>query len=96
MKKQPVVKINSDMTLIKSLFFTFLLLVPLVFCLCTDRNYETYKLIIQVVKIAIGNLKEDFNPKYWMSDYEPAIRKAVKEEVIFLKEFHLNNELSVN
>lgn len=59
----------------------FLFLVPLVFCLCERKNYETYLLIIQVLKIALENLKLDFQPMYWMSDFEAALIKAIKEEV---------------
>ena len=47
-------------------------------------NYETYELIIQVLKTAVSNLKLDFQPTYWMSDYEVALTKAIKQEVIFL------------
>jgi hypothetical protein len=49
--------------------------------LCEYKNYETYKLIIQVLKTAVINLKLDFKPVYWMSDYEGALKKAIKEEV---------------
>ncbi|CAF1423401.1 unnamed protein product [Rotaria sordida] len=55
--------------------------VPIAFCLCEKKNYETYKLIIQVLKTAIDNLKLDFKPVYWMSDYEKALTKAIKEEL---------------
>lgn len=63
------------------IFSTFLFLVPLVFCLCERRDYETYKLIIQVLKTAVDNLKLEFEPVYWMSNYEAALIKAIKEEV---------------
>ncbi|CAM4948109.1 unnamed protein product [Rotaria socialis] len=54
--------------------------VPLIFCLCEHKNYETYKLIIKVLKTAVINLKLDLKPVYWMSDYESALTKAIKEE----------------
>jgi hypothetical protein len=53
-----------------------------VFCLCERKKYETYKLIIQVLKIAVDNMKLDFKPIYWMSDYESGLTKAIKEEVM--------------
>ncbi|CAF1128042.1 unnamed protein product [Rotaria magnacalcarata] len=55
--------------------------VPLIFCLCEHKNYETYKLIIKVLKIAVSNLKLELKPVYWMSDYESALTKAIKEEL---------------
>ncbi|CAF4868865.1 unnamed protein product, partial [Rotaria socialis] len=55
--------------------------VPLIFCLCEHKNYETYKLIIKVLKTAVINLKLDLKPVYWMSDYESALTKAIKEEL---------------
>jgi hypothetical protein len=55
-----------------------------VFCLCEHKYYETYRLIIQVLKTAAGNLKLDWKPIYWMSDYEGALTKAIKKEVKFL------------
>ena len=62
----------------------FVFAVPLVFCLCERKNYETYELIIQVLKIAVGNLKLNFKPTYWMSDYESGLVKAIEAEVSFL------------
>jgi len=59
----------------------------LVFCLCEHKNYETYELIIQVLKIAVANLKLDFKPTYWMSDYESGLIKAIEAEVNFLLNF---------
>ncbi|CAF1049115.1 unnamed protein product [Adineta steineri] len=47
--------------------------VPTVFCLCEKKNYETYQLILQVLKISITNLQLDFTPGYWISDYEDAL-----------------------
>ncbi|CAF3926028.1 unnamed protein product, partial [Rotaria sordida] len=58
--------------------------VPTVFCLCEKKNYETYQLILQVLKISIGNLKLDFTPRYWISDYEDALVKAIKQEIMAL------------
>ncbi|CAF3898772.1 unnamed protein product [Rotaria magnacalcarata] len=55
--------------------------VPVAFCLCEHKNYETYQLIIQVLKAAVGTLKLDFQPMYWMSDYEAALTKAIKKEL---------------
>jgi hypothetical protein len=55
--------------------------VPVAFCLCEKKNYETYQLIIQVLKMAIGDLKLDWKPVYWMSDYEAALVRVIKEEV---------------
>ncbi|CAF1015846.1 unnamed protein product [Adineta ricciae] len=55
--------------------------IPLCFCLCERRNYETYELIIKVLKTAIRNLNLDFQPTYWMSDFEPALTKAIKKQV---------------
>jgi len=37
-----------------------------------------------VLKTAIVNLKLDWNPIYWMSDYEDALTKAIKQEVNIL------------
>ena len=67
--------------------FTFFLIsfilfvVPTVFCLCEKKNYETYQLILQVLKISITNLKLNFTPGYWISDYEDGLVRAIKEEV---------------
>ncbi|CAF4407741.1 unnamed protein product, partial [Rotaria magnacalcarata] len=54
---------------------------PLVFSLCEHKSYETYKLIILVLKIATGNLKLDWKPIYWMSDYEGGLTKAITKEL---------------
>ena len=62
----------------KILLFSVFFPVPLVFCLCERRTYETYELIIQVLKMTVTNLKSDFKPTYWMSDYENALVKAIK------------------
>jgi hypothetical protein len=64
-------------------FSPILVLVPVVFCLCEHKNYETYQLIIQVLKTAMENLTLDWDPQYWMSDYESGLTKAIKEEVIY-------------
>lgn len=68
---------------------------PLVFCLCEKKNYETYLLIIQVLKTALHNRQLDFEPMYWMSDYEAALTKAIKEEVNihFMKNISLQSVL---
>lgn len=90
--------------------FVILFSVPLVFCLCEHKNYETYELIIQVLKTAVSNLKLEFQPAYWMSDYECALVKAIKSEVsillnistftsflqIFIKTHISNNSTSLN
>ena len=90
MKKNILVRISCNLVarkrnfLIFTILFVLLFLVPLVFCLCERMTYETYELIIQVLKIGISNLKLDFKPMYWMSDYEAALTKAIKKEVSFL------------
>ncbi|CAF4082155.1 unnamed protein product, partial [Rotaria sordida] len=74
--------------------------VPLVFCLCEHMNYETYELIIQVLKTAVSSLKLDFQPTYWMSDYEAALTKAIKQELPNTKllgcAFHYNQAIYRN
>ncbi|CAF1539774.1 unnamed protein product [Adineta ricciae] len=54
--------------------------VPLVFCLCERKTYETYQLIIKILKNAMANLKLVWNPHYWMSDFEGGLIRVIKEE----------------
>lgn len=90
LKKNILVRIKCNLVtrkrefLIFTILFVFLFLILLVFCLCEHKNYETYELIIRVLKIAVGNLKLDLKPIYWMSDYESGLTKAIKTEVNFL------------
>ncbi|CAF1528082.1 unnamed protein product [Adineta ricciae] len=55
--------------------------VPVVFCLCESKCYETYRLIMQILKTAMNTLKLLWKPASWMSDYENGLVKAIKEEL---------------
>ncbi|CAF4010414.1 unnamed protein product [Adineta steineri] len=55
--------------------------VPVVFCLCESKCYQTYQLIIQVLKINMNNMNLLWEPTCWMSDYENALVKAVRKEL---------------
>ncbi|CAF4169822.1 unnamed protein product, partial [Rotaria sordida] len=74
--------------------------VPLVYCLCEKKNYETYKLIIQILRTAVDDLQLNFEPMFWMSDYESGLIKAIKQELPNTKllgcTFHYNQAIYRN
>ncbi|CAF2935647.1 unnamed protein product [Rotaria sp. Silwood2] len=74
--------------------------VPLVYCLCEKKNYETYKLIIQILRTAVDDLQLNFEPMFWMSDYESGLIKAIKQELPNTKllgcAFHYNQAIYRN
>ncbi|CAF1395493.1 unnamed protein product [Rotaria sordida] len=52
---------------------------PCVFALCTQKNNETYDVIITKLKSAAKQMKKTFTPSLIMSDYESGFMEVVKK-----------------
>lgn len=72
---------------------------PFVYCLCSRKTKETYKIIISRVKLLCTQLPQpmQLNPQYVMTDMEAAVIEALKEElpdaILKVCLFHFNQAI---
>ncbi|CAF3307362.1 unnamed protein product [Rotaria sp. Silwood2] len=56
-------------------------IIPCVFTLCTHKNADTYRVILDELKLAAEQMNQQFIPSLIMSDYESGFIEGVKESV---------------